>query len=69
MNIGKRIKVVRTARGITRSDIKDKLNFDIEKVETGFIDIKYTRLCKVCEMLNISLSELTAAKLIIEIED
>lgn len=70
MNIGKRIAIVRQAKGLTIAEVSEKIgNKGYDRMETGKNPIKFEVLLKICEAIDIKIWELTAETLIIEIKD
>ena len=69
MNIGKRIAAVRASKGISLKDFKEKYGKDIQHIEYGHTMPKWDELLKICDILKISISDLTAEELIIRIKD
>jgi len=67
MNIGKRISIVRQARGLTIKEVAKQIGkTTYDRVETGKIEPKFSEVLQVCKILNIPIWELVAKDLIIK---
>lgn len=70
MDIGKRLSIVRQAKGLTIKQVAKKAKKSTyDRVETNKATIKFDELLKVCDVLDIEIWELCAEELIIKIKD
>jgi transcriptional regulator with XRE-family HTH domain len=64
--LSRKIKVVRKAKGLTQSDVADRMDISdghYRKIENGMVDPRYTSLLRLCTALGVKLQELLSTKL------
>ena len=70
INIGKRLSIVRHARGLTIEDVCIRLDrHTYARMETGKMDVKFTDLLKICDILQINVRDLVAEELSIKYQE